>query len=145
MKITTERLKQIIKEEQTKFLIEQEIKTILNKNLSEGARREKMKKLAMKWGVPITMVLGIAAAMAGGQTISTHQDEHHAEKYEEYMAMAAEYGRKARDPNLTDHQRAEAEKLEIAAQRAAGPHFRSTAPAQDDKEPYDWSKLSMEK
>ena len=57
MKITKQQLKQLIKEEQTKVLIEHELRKL--KRIDEG----KMKDLAKRFGVPLALVAAIAAGI----------------------------------------------------------------------------------
>ena len=66
MKITKQQLKQIIKEEKTKVLIEHELRKLTR--IDEG----KMQDLAVRFGVPLALISAIAAGIEAPTSVDIH-------------------------------------------------------------------------
>lgn len=94
MKITKQQLKQIIKEEQTKVLIEHELRKL--KRIDEG----KMKDLAKRFGVPLAIVAAIAAGIEAPTSVDIPAE---APGVEQTVDAPDSSEKKYADPRPGDH------------------------------------------
>ena len=94
MKITKQQLKQLIKEEQTKVLIEHELRKL--KRIDEG----KMKDLAKRFGVPLALVAAIAAGIEAPTSVDIPAE---APGVEQTVDAPDSSEKKYADPRPGDH------------------------------------------
>ena len=94
MKITKQQLKQLIKEEQTKVLIEHELRKL--KRIDEG----KMKDLAKRFGVPLALVTAIAAGIEAPTSVDIPAE---APGVEQTVDAPDSSEKKYADPRPGDH------------------------------------------
>ena len=94
MKVTKSQLKHIIKEEQTKVLIEHELRKL--KRIDEG----KMKDLAKRFGVPLALVTAIAAGIEAPTSVDIPAE---APGVEQTVDAPDSSEKKYADPRPGDH------------------------------------------